>query len=250
MVQQDGHAHAPGSAPTILLADASGGEGQGMEAACREAGYRVVTARDGRSALQHFFVDRPDVMIADGVLPLLDGFALVQRVREMSLAPIIMCSAVGSDEAKVRGLRLGADDYVVKPVSAAELLARVEAVLRRSSATQPDVRRVYREPGLTIDFERQAVLRHGEPIPMTPKEYRLLVYLVQRPGRLQTPGELLEGVWGSQHYAEESVKWHIANLRRKVEDDPAVPRRIVTVWGVGYRYEPLTGRAEQSTLVA
>lgn len=112
------------------------------------------------------------------------------------------------------------------------------------------MRRVYRKPGLTIDSERQKVLRRGEPAPMTPKEYRLLVYFVERPGRFQTPGELRKGVGELQQYAEESVKWQIANPRRKVEDHPSTPRRIVAVWGMGYRYEPVSGGPDESALAA
>ncbi|MFH1141666.1 MAG: response regulator transcription factor, partial [Chloroflexota bacterium] len=165
---------------------------------------------------------------------------LVSRVREVSEAPIIVLSALGHEQDKVHALRLGADDYMVKPIGMQELVARVEAALRRAKLTHPGERGVYSDGAVTIHTERQEAYVRDTKADLTPKELRLLVYLTQRAGKVVSVQELLQGVWGSPHYSEESVKWHIASLRRKIEQDPHDPKLIITVWGSGYRYDKPT----------
>ncbi len=224
-------------AATILLVDSESSVREQVAESCREAGYRLLTVPDGRQAMRVFFESRPDMVITDVRLPGTDGFDLLQRMREVSEVPIIVFTALDGEAEKVRGLRLGADDYMVKPAGMAELMARVDAALRRVDLSSINVINVYRDAAIAIDFDRHEVLRHGMVVDLTPTEYRLLVYLVQRAGKVISLPELLEGAWGSPHYAEGSVKWHMANLRGKIEDDRQAPRRIVTVWGAGYRYD-------------
>lgn len=222
---------------TVLLVDDEEAVLEMLETWCREAGYETLTATDGKEALRLFFQHHPDLVVVDLRMPVMDGFALITRIREVSEVPIIVLSALGREEDKVQGLRLGADDYVVKPVGMKELLARIEAALRRAQLPPVSQKGVYTDGVLTIDKERQEVYVRGARVNLTPKELRLLIYLTQNAGRVISVQELLTKVWGSTYYAEESVKWHIASLRRKIEETPHEPRLIVTVWGSGYRYD-------------
>ena len=222
---------------TILVVDREASWKRRLGESCLNAGYHLLAASDGLEGLRMFFEHRPDLVITDVRVPGLDGFELVSRIREVSQIPIIVCSALDKEEEKVHGLRLGADDYVVKPTGMRELLARVEAALRRARVPATEVKHVYADGVLTIDFDRQEVLIKGDDVNLTPKEFKLLVYLVQRSGKVVSARGLLDGVWGSPHYTEDLVKWHIANLRRVIEAEPRNPRLIITVWGRGYRYE-------------
>lgn len=222
---------------TILLVDDEGAVLEMLEACCQEVGYQTLTASNGKEALRLFFQHHPDLVVADIRMPVMDGFELISRIREVSEVPIIVLSALGREEEKVQGLRLGADDYIVKPVGMKELVARIEAALRRAQLPPISHQGVYTDGVLTIHLERQEVYVRGQKVNLTPKELRLLVYLTQNAGKVVPVQELLAKVWGSTYYAEESVKWHIASLRRKIEDNPHEPRLIVTVWGSGYRYD-------------
>ncbi|GBD11337.1 Transcriptional regulatory protein KdpE [bacterium HR23] len=222
---------------TILLVDDEEAVLEMLEACCQEAGYQTLTAPNGKEALRLFFQHHPDLVVADIRMPVMDGFDLISRIREVSEVPIIVLSALGREEEKVHGLRLGADDYIVKPVGMKELLARIEAALRRAQLPPLSRKGVYTDGVLTIHMERQEVYVRGQKVNLTPKELRLLIYLTQNAGRVVSVQELLAKVWGSTYYAEESVKWHIASLRRKIEQNPHEPRLIVTVWGSGYRYD-------------
>lgn len=203
---------------------------------CVEASYEVTTACDGQRALALFFQRCPDLVITDIHMPVMDGIELIGRLREVSRVPIIVLSALGREEDKVLGLRRGADDYVVKPVGMAELLARVEACLRRNAGPEAPPP-VYSDEALTVHMEREETYVRNRKVGLTPKEFRLLVYLIQQAGRVVSVPELLRGVWGSPEYSEETVKSHIATLRRKLEEDPHQPQLIATVWGSGYRYD-------------
>ena len=202
-------------------------------------GYDVEAASDGQQALDQIESTKFDLVILDVMMPKLDGFAVCERVREFSNVPIIIVTALGQDNDKIRGLDLGADDYLTKPFSVAELLARVRAVMRRSElATSHDGQRL--RPTVTlgdlaIDFGQHRVTLADKDVELTPIEYRLLAYLAQNAGRVVTQDMLLEQVWGEE-YAGEShlLQVNMNRLRRKIEVDPASPRYLLTKTGVGY----------------
>src|SRR5690348_5247634 len=204
-------------------------------------GYEVVTATDGAEALERLEAQKFDLAILDVMMPKLDGFAVCARVREFSSVPIIMVTARGQDQDKIHGLDLGADDYLAKPFSVEELLARVRSVLRRSQfgATSPDGQNA--SPivvcgDLTIDFAQHRVTVSGQEIELTPIEYRLLAYLAQNAGRVITQDLLLEPVWGEEYVGESHLlQVNVNRLRHKIEQDPARPRYLQTKVGVGYR---------------
>lgn len=202
-------------------------------------GFRVVTASDGRSALQAYADLHPRLIVLDLMLPELDGLALMRIIRERSAVPIVMLSARGATQDRVFGIHEGADDYLAKPFSPAELVVRVKAVLRRSTngGGHPQARGVLEHVDLTIDLDRVELRRGRESVPVTPAEFRLLVALVQARGRVLTRQALLDSLYGpSQGDAlERTVDVHIGRLREKLGEDAASPRYILTVRGVGYR---------------
>ncbi|MGE5274522.1 MAG: response regulator transcription factor [Verrucomicrobiota bacterium] len=200
------------------------------------AGYRVATAGSGEEALEIFDAEEPDLIVLDVMLPGIDGFEVCRLVRERSSCPIIMLTAKGAEEDKIRGLRLGADDYVTKPFSAQELLARVEAVLRRArsevggrppaSITVGDLR---------IDPQSKQVTVGGQEVRLSPTEYRLLACLAENAGIVLSRDELLTQVWGKAYKGEDEIlRVTLFRLRQKLTDDPAAPRYIVTRPGLGY----------------
>src|SRR5579859_734213 len=201
--------------------------------------YEVLTASDGQAALALIEAHTPDVVLLDVMMPKMDGFTVCHRVREFSTVPIILITARGQDQDKIRGLDLGADDYLTKPFSVDELLARVRAVLRRSQFTASEAASLARAKqtigDLSIDYTQHQVLLAGQEIPLTPIEYRLLAYLAQNAGRIVTQELLLSRVWGAE-YAGEShmLQVNINRLRHKLEADPAHPRYIRTKVGIGY----------------
>ncbi len=201
----------------------------------RGEGFEVQTAAGAREALDAAALQPPDAAILDLLLPDGDGIDMTRRLREWSGLAIIVLSAVGEEEQKVRALEAGADDYVTKPFSPRELVARLHAALRRvtPAADEP----VVRAGDLELDVAAHTVRRGGEPVHLTPIEFRLLKALMTRPGRLLTHGALLTEVWGPA-YADDvaTLRTHIANLRRKVEPDDAERRHIRTDAGIGYRF--------------
>ena len=200
----------------------------------RDAGYEAVSAASGEEALDRAAVKPPAAAILDLMLPDLDGVEVTKRLREWSEMPIIVLSAVGEEESKVRALAAGADDYVTKPFGPPELVARLEAVLRR--ATPKVSEPVIVAEGLEIDLAAHAVHRDGQPIHLTPTEFELLRVLAQNRGRLMTHRSLLVEVWGPEYTEDFQVlRAHIANLRRKIEP-PDGPMFIRTDPGVGYRF--------------
>jgi DNA-binding response OmpR family regulator len=204
-------------------------------------GYDIVTATDGAQALERFETQRFDLGILDVMMPRLDGFTVLMRVREFSSVPIIMVTARGQDQDKIHGLDLGADDYLAKPFSVEELLARVRSVLRRSqfSATSSDGQNVHpivTFGDLSIDFAQHRVIVTGQEVELTPIEYRILAYLAQNAGRVITQDLLLEHVWGEEYVGESHLlQVNMNRLRHKIEQDPARPRYLLTKTGVGYR---------------
>ena len=209
-----------------------------------DAGYETVTANDGVAGLREFFVLPPDLAIVDLMMPNMDGFELCRRIREISHIPLIVLTGLEQTGEKVQAFSIGADDYVTKPVSGRELVARVEACLRRSQwPPAADDSSVYSDPLLRVDYSRREVYVGGESKELTPIEYSLLSLLVQRPGEALSLEYLLTNVWGREYDTFDLVKWHISNLRKKLTSGCAeagngyAASPIVTVRGYGYRYQ-------------
>jgi two-component system KDP operon response regulator KdpE len=200
----------------------------------RDAGFEAVPVDSGEEALDLAAVRRPEAAIIDLVLPDIDGIEVCRRLREWSEMPIIVLSAVGDEDAKVRALQAGADDYVTKPFGPRELIARLQANMRRTGSEPEEA--VISADGLTVDLHRRIVERDGVDVHLTPKEFDLLRMLIRNRGRLMTHRELLVSVWGAGYGEDTQVlRAHIANLRRKIEPEEA-PRFIRTDPGVGYRF--------------
>ena len=201
--------------------------------------YDVLAASDGQQALTQIEEQPPALVLLDIMMPRLDGFSVTQRVRAFSSVPIIILTARGQDQDKIRGLDLGADDYLAKPFSVEELLARVRAVLRRSQFTAQEaghgVLEMQTIGDLTIDYPQRLVTMAGKEILLTPTEYRILTYLAQNVGRVVTQELLLEHVWGAVYLGESHMlQVNINRLRRKIEPDIAHPRYLLTKFGIGY----------------
>jgi two-component system, OmpR family, alkaline phosphatase synthesis response regulator PhoP len=207
--------------------------------------YEVLTASDGRAALDLARVTQPDLVVLDVMLPLLDGIEVCRQLRQFSDAYVIMLTARSEEIDKLLGLTVGADDYLTKPFSPRELVARIKALLRRprqaatlSPGSEPpdDAPAPQRWDDLLIDEAQHEVTLHGQPVELTAREFALLLALAQHPGRVFTRPQLLERVWGDAYYDEHVVDVHVGNLRKKLEADPAHPHYLETVRGVGYRF--------------
>ncbi|GJL50231.1 MAG: DNA-binding response regulator [Nitrospirales bacterium] len=207
-----------------------------LELSLEERGFTVIAAESGERALDLLQQRPADVAIIDLLLPGMDGLELTQKIRKWSTLPIIFLSAIGDDKIKVEALEHGADDYVTKPFSTEEVIARIRSVLRRVVGSK-DVNPVLTFSDLEIDFERRALHLSGEPIKLTPMEYELLKYMVQNAGRVLTRRMLLSAVWGPGHEDDtQSLRVLVRQLRKKIEKTPAKPRFILTDLGVGYRF--------------
>ena len=209
----------------------------------RMEGYEVLEAEDGQTALEVCAKENPDLVLLDVMLPARDGLDVLGELRRTSDIPVILVSALAEEADRVTGLKMGADDYVTKPFSAAELSARVESVLRRAtmrSAPEPNRRSGLSFDGLVIDLGTREVRVAGEKAEMTAKEFDLLAYLAGSPRQVFSRDQLLQQVWGSSSswQSDATVTEHVRRLRRKIEGDPDNPRWITTVRGVGYRFEP------------
>jgi len=200
--------------------------------------YDVLVASDGKQALEQIEQHAPDLVLLDVMMPKMDGFTVTSRVREFSAIPIIMVTARGQDQDKIRGLDLGADDYLTKPFSIEELLARVRAVLRRAQFTASEQAHTMRTAtigDLTIEYAQHLVRMGAREIELTPTEYRILAYLAQNAGRVVTQDLLLEHVWGAEYVGEgHMLQVNINRLRHKIEPDPMHARYILTKMGIGY----------------
>ncbi len=203
-----------------------------------DEGYIVFTAVNGYEALDVAKERVPDVVVLDVMMPDMDGFETLKQLREASNVPVIMLTAKGEEADKVRGLGLGADDYVTKPFSQRELLSRIQAVVRRAEMPRSLPKtQIQIDDRLTVDFARGEVYRDGAKVQLTPTEYRLLYHLVSNPGRVLTNEALLVRVWGREYREEDHyVRLYISYLRQKIEPDPAHPRYIQTEKGLGYRF--------------
>jgi DNA-binding response OmpR family regulator len=200
-------------------------------------GYEVIAAADGQAALEQIEAHAPDLVLLDVMMPRLDGFTVTQRVREFSAVPIIILTARGEDQDKIRGLDLGADDYLTKPFSVEELLARVRAVIRRSQlgADAHGLTAKTKVGDLEVDYVQHLVTLRGREVSLTPTEYHILAYLAQNAGRVITQDLLLEHVWGLEYLGESHMlQVNINRLRRKIEDDHTHPRYLLTKVGIGY----------------
>lgn len=198
-------------------------------------GYEVLTAPNGNSALAILETEAPEVVLLDIMMPGIDGFTVCQRIREFSQVPIIMVTAKGNEEEKIRGLDSGADDYVTKPFSAAELMARVRAVLRRYKYSAGLQIPAFECDDLCINFAQHRVTLSGKDINLTATEYQLLSYLARNAGMVLTPDQLLGEIWGEDYLGENHIlQVNIARLRQKLNDDPKNPRYILTRHGIGY----------------
>ena len=229
---------APGGGATrVLVVDDEANLVELVQGYLERDGYDVLTAGDGQTALALTRDERPDLIILDLMLPGIDGLEVCRRVRQFSDAYILMLTARAEEVDKVVGLSVGADDYLTKPFSPRELIARVRAMLRRprSGSAEPDPPAPRRLGDLVVDAARFEVRKRGEPIALTARELSLLATLAAHPGHVFTRAQLLEKVWGSALYDDHVVDVNIGNLRRKLEDDPARPRWVQTVRGVGYR---------------
>jgi two-component system alkaline phosphatase synthesis response regulator PhoP len=234
---------------TILVVD----DEPGIVAIARDyldrAGFRVITAGDGTAALRLARAERPSLLVLDLMLPGMDGLDVARVLREdpaTHMLPIIMLTARVEEADRLIGLELGADDYITKPFSPRELVARVRAVLRRAEGER-EAATVLRAGDLTIDLQRRSVRRNGEPIELTATEFDLLAILAREPGRPFTRTQLLELAYDVSYAGfDRTVDAHIKNLRRKIEPDPRDPKYVLTIYGVGYKFvedmEPVDSR--------
>lgn len=205
----------------------------------QRAGYDVHAVPDGRQAQQWLSSQLPDLIVLDLMLPEVDGYQLTRQVRARSDVPIIMLTSRREEIDRIAGLEMGADDYVVKPFSPQELVSRVRAVLRRARRASLPEEPVLEFDDLRIDPNLRQVSLDGQPRELTAKEFDLLYYMARNPRRVVNREQLLESIWGSREYIDPgTVTVHIRRLREKIEVDPSAPTRILTVWGVGYRFEP------------
>jgi DNA-binding response OmpR family regulator len=201
------------------------------------AGYRVTMAGTGEQALRLAEETDPDLVVLDLMLPGIDGFEVCRRLRQRRQVPVVMLTARGEEDDRIAGLQLGADDYVAKPFSPRELVLRVASVLRRATVEPTPAREELVDADLVIDVTARRASMAGMPLALTTREFDLLEFLVTHAGTVFTRAELLSKVWGWDFGDQSTVTVHVRRLREKVEQDPARPARIATVWGVGYRYD-------------
>ena len=228
-------------ADTILIVEDEPDFAALVELWMGRAGYRTVVAATGTDALRRFYDDHPDLVILDVSLPALDGWQIIERIREFSRIPILMVTARSSEADKILGLKLGADDYITKPLSFPELTARVEAALRRASTANPDRPHRLQHRDLVVDLDDHRARLAGEEIRLTPTEFRLLSYLVEHAGQLVTHRQVLGAVWGAGYDVDvHLLRMTIRNLRLKLDAAAPGEAYIATEYGLGYR---LTGPA-------
>ncbi|WP_413230067.1 response regulator transcription factor [Kitasatospora herbaricolor] len=239
-------ATAPAPASRILVVDDDPTVAEVVTGYLLRAGYRVDRAADGHEALARAAATRPDLVVLDLMLPGLDGLEVCRRLRAGEggdRLPVVMLTAKGEESDRILGLELGADDYVTKPFSPRELVLRVQSVLRRSAAAGPAAARPDRPArltagDLTLDPAARRAFRAGRELALTLREFDLLAFLLRHPGAAFGREELMQRVWGWEFGDLSTVTVHVRRLREKVEDDPAAPALITTVWGVGYRFDP------------
>ncbi len=223
---------------TILVVEDEASLREPLEYLLRREGYEVTGVDNGTDAVTTAETPKPDLILLDLMLPGMPGTEVCREIRQRSSVPIIMLTAKDSEVDIVVGLELGADDYVTKPYSSRELLARIRAVLRRRSADDSSNDSVLDFHGITLDSDRHQVTLHGEPVSLPLKEFELLELLMLNAGRVLTRGQIIDRVWGSDYFGDtKTLDVHIKRLRSKIEKVPAEPEVIVTVRGLGYRFE-------------
>jgi DNA-binding response OmpR family regulator len=221
---------------TILVIDDSETVRAAVTDRLERGGYSVAGAADGREGLRRLYEIKPDVVLLDVVMPELDGWKTLELIRDVSDVPVIMLTSRDTELERVRGLRGGADDYVGKPFSPAELSARIEAVLRRSGETV-EAKEVYDDGTISIDYAARSVVVRGESVSLTPLEFRLLSVLTEHGGQVLSRQQLIDLVWGSSYESSgDPVKIYVGYLRKKIEETPGSPTLVETVRGFGYRY--------------
>ncbi|MEI7442707.1 MAG: response regulator transcription factor [Actinomycetes bacterium] len=211
---------------------------EGLQYMLSREGFEVVLASDGAQGITEFDKSAPDLVLLDWMLPEFSGIEVCKYIRTKSSVPVIMLTAKDTEVDKVVGLELGADDYVTKPFSTAELLARIRAVLRRGGDIDIPNASVIENGPIRIDIDRHAISVNGEAVSMPLKEFELLEYLMRNSGRVLTRGQLMDRVWGSNYHGDgKTLDVHIKRIRSKIEPDPANPIYLTTVRGLGYRFE-------------
>jgi two-component system, OmpR family, response regulator ResD len=228
------------TAPYVLVVEDDATVSEVVVRYLEREGLIVEIASDGASALASADARWPDLVVLDLMLPGIDGIEVCRRLRAEAPVPVIMLTARGDEDDRIVGLDLGADDYITKPFSPRELTARVKAVLRRAAGTvtTPDLPERIEAGELVIEVAAHEVLRDGDPVSLTAREFDLLVFLAARPRRTFRREELLEHVWGYTYGDSATVTVHVRRLREKLEPEPSAPRHLNTVWGVGYRWDP------------
>ena len=232
------HVNVPGVVPDVLVVDDEPQVREIVATYLERDGFRVRTAANGAEALAELAIKRADLVVLDLMLPGIDGLAVLKKLRESGdQVPVIVLSAKGRESERVAGLELGADDYLAKPASPREVAARARAVLRRAGAVGPDVLEV---GDLVIDLVGRRLTKAGDSVDLPPKEFELLARFAASPGQVHSRADLLRDVWGSSPDWQDpgTITVHIRRLRRKIEVDPGNPRHLVTVYGVGYRFDP------------
>lgn len=227
-------------AEKILVVDDEEGIVEFVEINLRRAGFDVIKGYNGTEALRKIREDSPDLVVLDVMMPDMDGFEVCKEVRRFSMIPIIMLTAKAEDRDKITGLELGADDYIPKPFNPEELIARIQAILRRLAPMRqrPEETQKILFGSLTLDPAGKTVTKDGGAVSLSPKEYALLRFFAGNPGRIFTKEEIVSGVFPGESVEERSIDTCIRELREKIGDDPADPRYILTVWGVGYKANP------------
>jgi DNA-binding response OmpR family regulator len=222
----------------VMVVDDDPTVGEVVARYVEHAGFLVDVVTDGKVALDKILADPPDLVVLDLMLPGLDGLEVFRQLRAQVPVPVIMLTALGEEADRLVGLELGADDYVTKPFSPRELVLRVQSVLRRSAAPLSAQPEVLTDAGLVVDVGAHEVTLDGRALSLTVREYDLLVFLLRHPRQAFSREDLLKQVWGWEYADHSTVTVHVRRLREKVEADPRHPTRVVTVFGVGYRYEP------------
>ncbi|MEU2424997.1 response regulator transcription factor [Streptomyces sp. NPDC007851] len=229
-------ARATAGAARVLVVDDDHTVAEVVAGYLDRAGYLVDRADDGPTALTRAAAHWPDLVVLDLMLPGMDGLEVCRRLRDRAPVPVVMLTARGDEDDRIMGLEVGADDYVTKPFSPRELVLRVESVLRRSRPASPAP--ALSTAGLTLDTGARRATKNGTELALTLREFDLLAFFLRHPGRAFGREDLMQAVWGWDFGDLSTVTVHVRRLRAKVEDDPARPRLIQTVWGVGYRFEP------------
>ena len=225
--------------PKILLIEDETGIAEALEYQLQRDGYQVDHVVDGREGLKRFKVSGADLILLDLMLPGMSGEEVCKELRKSSQVPVIMLTAKDTEIDKVLGLEIGADDYVTKPFSTRELLARIKALLRRTSAEGATSEGILEGGGVRLDPDRHEVTVRDEPVQLARKEFELLEFLMEHPGRVLARETLIDRIWGSDYFGDtRTLDVHVKRLRSKIEEDPHEPVHLVTVRGLGYKFVP------------